>query len=97
MKKTDDLPELTELAQHEIDRIKEGFVFATEHQRHDLHRALLVAMNPEHRTDNSTLVSFRTTITDKSLLKRFADEANTSVSTLVRNTIHTAIPHFYNK
>ena len=97
MKTDDDLPELSELAKHEIDRIKEGFVFATEHQRHDLHRALLIAMNPEHLTDNSTLVSFRTSTTDKALLKRFADDANTSVSTLCRNTIHIAIPHFYNK
>ncbi len=78
---SDVIPPLSELAPQEMDRIKEGFVFATEHQRHDLHRALLIAMNPEHRTDNSTLVSFRTSTTDKALLKRFADDANTSVST----------------
>ena len=94
---SDVIPSLSELADQEMERIKEGFVFATEHQRHDLHRALLIAMNPEHRTDNSTLVSFRTSTTDKALLKRFADDANTSISTLCRNTIHTAIPHFYNK
>ena len=95
--KNDDLPELTELADEEMMRIKEGFAFASSFQQRELHRSLLLEMDPGDRSNNQSLVSFRTSLTDKALLRRIADDAKTSVSTLCRNTIHDAIPHIYHK
>ena len=97
MKRDDDLPELTELADEEMTRIKEGFAFASSFQQRELHRSLLLEMDPGDRSNNQSLVSFRTSLTDKSLLFSCARSANTSVSALCSKTIHDALPHIYHK
>jgi len=97
MKNDDDLPDLTELADEEMTRIKEGFAFASSFQQRELHRTLLLEMDPGDRSNNQSLVSFRTSLTDKALLSSCARAANTSVSALCSKTIHAAIPHIFHK
>ena len=97
MNTDDDLPELSELADEEMKRIKEGFAFASSFQQRESHRSLLLEMDPGDRSNNQSLVSFRTSLTDKALLFSCARAGNTSVSALCSKTIHDAIPHIYHK
>jgi hypothetical protein len=90
------LPGLSELADTELIRIKEGITFATSFQQREIHRFLLLTMDPELRTNNDTFVGFRTTVTDKALLERIARKRKVSTSKLIAMTLHDAIPHIYN-